>query len=795
VPLALLVATAWGESVRRRIRSGFLAWATMAVSSSAAGQTAALPEQPLLGSTLTADIVRDLPTGNSPFAVLETIQPEAIGNRFASGVLTGATAPQFGAFLNSWTQTQFRIGDIAISDPRAGGTPLLLPILPVWERMTTLTGAMGVDDNAPALSMTLEPRRPGTKWFRAVEGSLSGPPLVSEGIGPAPAVDRVHQWQDGSVLMSGPVTDRLGLVAAGSWRGLSHVAAPTAGATSDRVASGFAHLVFAASPRDEVRALGWGQRVTSAAFTDAAVHVQSTWERRSPTQLGWRVFGGYTERRRTASVSSERVVDSLASDPVSDLIDEGAGTARRWVFGARAALSATRPLPTVGVDLEGAHIGVAPTGIEQIRELVNGMPARAWTFRGGGATDVRHLSTVAVHGNERITFRRLTLDAGVRLEAVRGAARESVRGIHWTTWLPRTMLRWQIVDTAGLALVASYRRSAYQLPLNVLAIGDPAAPVADVSVWNGISVGPLIARVGPGTGGDGVLTQIDPHLRRPTTDELVLALVSRPIQGLQLELARITKREQPLLGLLDMGVDSSEYTALQVPDASFEPGSPVGGPQVTVYNRPPNSYGRDRYVLTNQAGDPARSWGLQATVRASTDRFTLLGGAALTWARGPAAAVGFLPTENDQDALGNLFIDPNAATAVRGQLFQDRSHVVKIAGIYRFPWRIRLGAIARYQDGQPFARLVIAPDLVQGPTAVRSYANGGSAFTYTGTLDIRVQKVFETGRSQVAAVVDVYNVPNLGKEVSEHVVSGPMFRTPAALQPPRTAVLGMRVTF
>jgi hypothetical protein len=182
-------------------------------------------------------------------------------------------------------------------------------------------------------------------------------------------------------------------------------------------------------------------------------------------------------------------------------------------------------------------------------------------------------------------------------------------------------------------------------------------------------------------------------------------------------------------------------------------------------------------------------------VRASTERFTVLFGGNLTWALGPAAAVGFLPGENDQDVLGNLFVDPNSATAARGQLFPDRSHVLKLAGIYRFPWRVRLGVSARYQDGQPFARVVIAPDLAQGRTAVRSYPNGGTAFTYTGTLDIRVQKVFATRRSEVAALVDVYNLPNLGKEVSEYVVSGPMFRTPTALQPPRTALVGVRVTF
>ena len=211
-----------------------------------------------------------------------------------------------------------------------------------------------------------------------------------------------------------------------------------------------------------------------------------------------------------------------------------------------------------------------------------------------------------------MTFRRLTLDAGLRLDAVTGAADASARGIHWTTWLPRAMLRWQIADTAGLALVASYRRTAYQLPLNVLAIGDPAAPVADVSAWNGTSIGPLIARVGPGTGGDATFTQIDPHLQRPTTDELVLALQSRPIRGSSWNWRASRNANSRSLGSSTSAWPSSGYTAFQVPDPSFLPGSPVGAPQVTVYNRPPGSYGRDRYLLTNQAGDPARFWGLEA---------------------------------------------------------------------------------------------------------------------------------------------------------------------------------------
>ena len=43
---------------------------------------------------------------------------------------------------------------------------------------------------------------------------------------------------------------------------------------------------------------------------------------------------------------------------------------------------------------------------------------------------------------------------------------------------------------------------------------------------------------------------------------------------------------------------------IQVPDPSFIPTSPVGAAQVTVRLRPAGAYGRDRYLLTNQTGDP-----------------------------------------------------------------------------------------------------------------------------------------------------------------------------------------------
>jgi hypothetical protein len=754
--------------------------------------------------TLSPDVLQALPASHSPFAILETIPPEVIADRFTAGGLNAASPPRFGALLNSWNQTQYRIGDVSVTDPLAGGTPLVVPDLTLWRRLTIATGAMALDQNASALSVVVDPLRPAKTWTRTLDGAFSAAPLVSGIAGAIPAIDRVDGWQEGHAAISGPLTDRLGLAAGGSWLGLSHlpgigapgrsIAAPNAAASTDRVASGFAHVVYTIG-RDELRALGLVQRASTAASTDTAVHAQTTWERRADAYGAWRAFAGYTERSRTAPLPSTALVDSVDGNLPSDLFDAGTSFSRRWVAGARTTPPAARLLPAFGVDLERADVRIEPGGVSQVEEVVGGLPARLWTVRSSGVADSRHITTFAAYGNEHVTIDRVTLDAGLRLDSTAATADAAAAGIRWTSLLPRASLRWTMFRSPSLIFFAGYRRAAYQAPLDVLAVGDPAAPVADVARWTGSSSGPLVARVGPGTGGDAAFARIDPNLKRPTTDELVLALESRPISWLRLGAARITKREEPLLRFADTGVGAADYSAFQTPDVNFLPDSPVGHPQVTALDRAAGLYGRDRYVLTNDTGDPARSWGIELSIRADAERVVLMASGAFTWALGPAAAVGFAPTANDQDVLGSMFVDPNAGTEARGQLFQDRSHTAKIAAIWRLPARASVGAVLRYQDGQPFARLVVVPNLTQGPTAVRAYANGGSAFTYTGTLDVRVQKAFTVNGGDAAVYVDVFNAPNVSNEAAERVVAGAAFRTPTSVQPPRTAVVGIRLTF
>jgi hypothetical protein len=170
---------------------------------------------------------------------------------------------------------------------------------------------------------------------------------------------------------------------------------------------------------------------------------------------------------------------------------------------------------------------------------------------------------------------------------------------------------------------------------------------------------------------------------------------------------------------------------------------------------------------------------------------------------------GFRATENDQGLVGELHDDPNADTHARGRSFFDRAYTIKLAGAYRAPKDWRVGLVARYQDGQAFSRLVVVRDLAQGAEAVpatprgqiaRSWATddagryvvpSGHRFTYTLTVDARVEKGFRWGVRRLAVAGEVFNLLDTRHEVEENAVSGAGFRDPTALQPPRAFRLGL----
>ena len=757
-------------------------------------------------------MLEDLPVTDNLFSILDTVSTPVITDRFSSGGLSSAESSRAGAFMNSWTQTTFRLGDVDITSPD-GGVPLLVPPLLFWQRVGVTTGGMPADASTPALLVALDPRRPSARWTGSVDAFGLPPAFVAHPGGiAAPAIALPHASMQGGAVVGGPlVRDRLGVLLSAAWTRSSQFDRGNAAASDAGIASVFGHLLYTRDARTEMRTIVWLQRAgypsagrvpyspPGSSDHDAGAHVQSTWEHRIGQRADWRVFGGFTTRTRSAAPLSPgpATIERLNDGFIPTLVDAADGTRRRGTLGLRFNASPSAFGRTHGVEagFDGgrASARMTPAYPGTIRELVDGIPARAWQYSPPRDAS-RSATTIDGFVADRIDLsRRLTLNAALRFDGVSGAARDAAQDVAWRTWLPRAAMRLSLVNVWRLALISGYERTADALTLGTLAYGDPAAPVADVYRWNGGGdLGPLVARVGPGAGTGGTLTTIDARLARPTTGEFDIGMEASPNSSVRLRFAHTLKRQSHALAVMNVGAPASGYGVSGIPDPGPNFLDPQDDQILPIYDRLPASFGADRYVLTNSPNRRDTYRGLNLSVQASTSRLFLFAGGTTSEAHILAANRGFRVTEADPGMLGERLMNPNAATHARGYPFSDRSYNVKISGVYRFSRGVRLGVIARYQDGQAFSRMVVVPGLNQGAEAIRAFRNGGSRFTYTGTLDVRLQKEFTRGRQRVTLVMDMYNVPGMRKEVEEYVVTGSNYRAETAVQPPRTVLLGLR---
>jgi hypothetical protein len=769
----------------------------------------------VIGTIFTPMLLLDLPTSNNIYQLLETTEGEVTSDRFYGGGLNTGRPGRDGAFLNSWTQTQFFVGDVNVTMPD-GGAPFLFPTVSLWDRVDVGTALMPAAVNATGFAVSFQPARPAAAWTRVVEASAAGGGLVATpSSSVAPPIEALNRWTQGRFLLSGPVSPRVGLMAAVEWAGASQVERTGVKEADGQVASLFANLVFAPSARDEVRTVGWVQR-TQAPFVGATAfheplaadrttftHIQTTWARETANAIGWRLFAAYSQASgsRADATPVAPLVERLQDGPVPLLVDSGDRTDRQWSVGARAMTAPGVHTLFAGVDVGRASARIGPAFAGAVSELIDGTRARIWQYASAGADAHRHATTIAAFLGDRIILGPgRTLDADVAYDGVSGSADQAVTGISWHNVLPRVALRWKRSESSFVTYLAGYRRAVDRLTLDTLAVGDPFAPTAAVSRWTAQGVGPVVARVGPGTGGDPAFSAIDPSLSRPTIDEVVAGVDVQLTPGIRGRIIGVAKHARHLVGLVDTGAPVSSYTAFTIVDG--RPEVDGGDVLLPVYNRLPSSFGADRYLLTNNtAEDDAWFEGLILNAEASVKRLTLLFNATASQTDGPATNRGFHAEENDLEGAGELFADPNATSSARGRLFFDRAFTIKLSSLYQFPHGITLGAIARYQDGQPFSRITVVPGSTdsrqpnQGTDFVRAYPAGDARFMFTGTLDLRLQKRIAVGATNVDVFVDGYNVFNMGNEVEERVVTGPGFRDITAIQPPLAVHIGLRLRF
>jgi hypothetical protein len=348
---------------------------------------------------------------------------------------------------------------------------------------------------------------------------------------------------------------------------------------------------------------------------------------------------------------------------------------------------------------------------------------------------------------------------------------------------------------------AAYGRYGHRLVFEALSVGDPSAPAGVVYRWNDLDGDrrpttielTAVDAVGPCCGTtprDSIAT----GLSRPTTRELVLGM-EHTFGSWRWRISGIDRRESNQLVLAEVGLSPADFDVRLVEDPGIVLAAVVTTATLPIASRRPSSFMKNAAQLTNAAGVPGRYQAAEIDVERAMGAWTFRFGGLTHRAEMAGGNRGYRWDENDPGVLGELGVNPNAAVFARGRVFFDRAYIIKVGGDYMAPGGVRVSAAARYMDGQPFARVVVADGLGQGTDLVPTYPRGGQRFTYALTLDGRVEKRIQAGRASVALFGEALNLLDLAHEVEEDIVTGPLFRTVTAVQPPRSFRVGLGLSF
>jgi hypothetical protein len=783
-------------------------------------------------TTITAPQIAGLPFGNSIGSILENLDFSATTNRIDVGGLWQTRPVLFGARGGvSWQQNVYLLNGMDISDPFVTGQPLWQPDVFSLRAIGSTTAAFPAWAFTPGGQLTLTPQSGTEEFHGGTWGFYSDKTWSATNI----TADRrrenltesdiVNRMMDANVHLSGPL-GRSGTTFFTSWSAQSVGRSVTGFAPEDRsrLISGLFHLEIP-SARDVLRILWAGQSASDdSAGAERAVDWAATTQRRTLSNILQVIYeskpgrASYHRFGLSWAVSSDanHLQSGVSELPRLDLFQTARSGAPPALDGASqhklvltfdgstlwAGLGRSDHRLDYGIQARlatGIYTREVPGNTQLLFEGNKAVEAALFSgpFRFKAAT----LDTNAYVQDTVTLFDFLTLRAGVNADWTIGG--NGTSSIRWLSLSPRAELTIPLSRGCTSALKIEGGRYALQLPLNYLMWGNPQSPGASIYAWtdangNGTldagELGSLLRKDGP------AFSTIDPALRRPYLNEFMLSYIQDLGSGWRLTLSGFLRETHDLIAVTNVGVAASDYTAQTFEDIGDDR---IFGDQddltFTVWNRNVGALGRDAFLLTNaDAANRVSTYkGLDLTLaRSWNDRFFFylaLTAMEIVGTTNP----GNTEWENDDGVLGSLYTDPNNAINARGRMRFDRAYTVRIGGSLALPLGTRLGLVAKYYDGQPFARQIIIDGLNQGPLFIQAHPRGVSRYEYNMTVDARLEKSLRLGSTILRLMADVFNVFNQNQATEESDLTNSEFplRFATHIQSPRLFRAGLNFEF
>lgn len=782
--------------------------------------------------------IRALPTGHSIWSVIENQDLSAVANRVDIGGAWSSVPALFSSRGgSSWTQNTYLLNGLDVTDPYLGGTPLFFPDIRSLSAFSLHTAGHPASELSPGAYVRMSPAAGGERHHgafsvfysdKALSSSNITPALEKEGIRESNTVNSSYDAHFGS---SGPIIPgKLHYSLSGSAFRVSRDLAEYDPEDEGYIHSALTNLRYAAGSHT-FRFLWTGQIVRNpSAGAGRKIPQSATLDRKDYFNVfqllwDWKISGSHRLSSGFGFSNGDyhsRFQDGAPSPHALEIfVDRPSGAApfasrdNRRVLDFFVRGNVLNPgkgggLHRIeyGLGLKSSRASSAVTIRDGIHlRFFEGLPLEIVRFNSPGPRSEEALEASIFAEDAWTLGSHLSVRFGLNMNYARGwvpGNGASAQGrISWLNLSPRAGLVVPLTRSGKSTLRFFAGRYHFRLPLNYLSYGNPNALGGLAYSWNDLNgdnipqeseTGRLLRREGP------LFASIDTRLKRPFTDELSAGFARRSNSGWRFGVTAYLRRTKNLIAAVNTGVPLPAYETRTIHEIGDDriPGT-HDDLEFVVYDQKPETFGRDFFLLANTGPGQEDSdyYGLDVNIlKRTASRFSFFFSFTATHAMA-ATNPGNTAWENDEGVIGTLYDNPNTLINSRGRPAFDRGFTARVGIAAPLPGGFRFGGLAKYYDGQPFARKIIVRGLRQGPFYIQAHARGVARYEFNMNVDLKIEKEIRWGGSVLRLILDGFNVFNQYLATEENEWTGPLWplRYATEIESPRIFRLGINYEF
>jgi hypothetical protein len=430
----------------------------------------------------------------------------------------------------------------------------------------------------------------------------------------------------------------------------------------------------------------------------------------------------------------------------------------------------------VGVELErGAAASEIGYPGDRSIDSANGVPFFLYLWEGSIRDNVTSRYTAYAQDSLRLGS-RVTLHGGARFDRVTGSNRHLDDRVYATNAVaPRLGVAWDVRRSGRTVLRAHYGWYYDGVKSSYFDTVDP-----EIAPVYGVDVDPRVNTIGarillqPGTN-----HVIDAGLKPPRLKEAVVGIEHELFGGIVAGAYGIDRRSDQFVDDV-LTYKASDFVRAAVKDSGPD-GFAASGDETTnttnVYSQLTNPLANE-FLVTNPAGAFRTYHGLEVTVRRRTiARWGVQGSWVLSRTTGNYDKAG-AEMSADYDSPNT---DPGLQPLREGRVANDHTHLAKVFGTYRLPFRVSLSGAFYYTSGGSFTRSQ-GLRLNQGRVDVFVEPRGSEHYDAIMRLDARIERQFSLGGGRrIGAAVEGFNLSNDATVTSRITQSGFRYFSPQSL--------------